>query len=387
MNERIAKNGKLHIRILAYFEPSYIVAFEAISMKLSHHDLNACSRVLRELYAETSLARFPDKLLTLLAGVVPVEHLTYNEFNERRNRYTVLIKPEVEEMQRRVPQLIAYLHQHPLYEHYLAEGSEPKKLSDAITVRQLKGTDIFQEVYKPLSTKHQMLFFVQGEGEARIGLALNRWHRDFSERDREVLMFLSPHITQAYKNAQVATDLALSLNGIGEGLGSIHRAVILAGSDGQIRWKSPLAHVWLEEFFPEHRSAARRLPVQLQKWIERNAQFAKVERPSFSELQLPSHGESRLLIYCGKTNSGEFLLALVRERVCISVEVARSFGLTPREAEILFWISEAKTNPEIAAILRVSLRTIHKHAEHLFAKIRVENRLSAQRLGLELRRI
>jgi DNA-binding CsgD family transcriptional regulator len=37
--------------------------------------------------------------------------------------------------------------------------------------------------------------------------------------------------------------------------------------------------------------------------------------------------------------------------------------------------------------LGISWRTIAKHMEHLFAKLEVENRLEAQRVGLELRRI
>lgn len=126
--------------------------------RLSHQDLTACSRVLRQLYAETALARFPNTLLRLLTSVVPVEHLTYNEFNERRNRYTVRILPELPEMQQRAPQLIAHLAEHPLYDHYLQQGQVPKKISDVATVRQLKNIALYQEVYRPLTTKHQMIF-------------------------------------------------------------------------------------------------------------------------------------------------------------------------------------------------------------------------------------
>ena len=71
----------------------------------------------------------------------------------------------------------------------------------------------------------------------------------------------------------------------------------------------------------------------------------------------------------------------------IDPATSAALGLTGREAEILFWISESKTNPEIATVLGISPRTIHKHVEHLFAKLNVANRLEAQRLGLELRRI
>jgi DNA-binding NarL/FixJ family response regulator len=52
-------------------------------------------------------------------------------------------------------------------------------------------------------------------------------------------------------------------------------------------------------------------------------------------------------------------------------------GLTPREAEVLFWVAQGKTNPEIGLILTVSVATVKKHVEHIFEKIGVENRSAA----------
>jgi DNA-binding NarL/FixJ family response regulator len=52
-------------------------------------------------------------------------------------------------------------------------------------------------------------------------------------------------------------------------------------------------------------------------------------------------------------------------------------GLTPREAEVLGWIAEGKTNHEIGVILGAETRTICKHVEHIFSKLEVDNRTSA----------
>ena len=60
-----------------------------------------------------------------------------------------------------------------------------------------------------------------------------------------------------------------------------------------------------------------------------------------------------------------------------------ALGLTAREAEVLYWITEGKTNPEIAIILGASLNTVKKHANNLFAKLGVETRTAAARLALE----
>lgn len=64
-------------------------------------------------------------------------------------------------------------------------------------------------------------------------------------------------------------------------------------------------------------------------------------------------------------------------------ESLESLGLTPREAEILLWVSRGKTNPEIATILGIGLTTVKKHLESTFAKLGVENRTAAAALALE----
>ncbi len=54
-----------------------------------------------------------------------------------------------------------------------------------------------------------------------------------------------------------------------------------------------------------------------------------------------------------------------------------TLGLTPREAEVLFWIAQGKGNPDIAAILGASVRTVHKHVENIFRKLGCETRSAA----------
>jgi DNA-binding NarL/FixJ family response regulator len=58
-------------------------------------------------------------------------------------------------------------------------------------------------------------------------------------------------------------------------------------------------------------------------------------------------------------------------------------GLTPREAEVLFWVARGKTNDEIATILGIGLTTVKKHLESTFGKLGVENRTAAAALALE----
>src|SRR5207237_2222651 len=67
----------------------------------------------------------------------------------------------------------------------------------------------------------------------------------------------------------------------------------------------------------------------------------------------------------------------------VSVEAFVSLNLTPREAEVLFWISRGKSNHDIGIILGAKTGTICKHVEHIFSKLNVENRMSAAVVALE----
>jgi DNA-binding CsgD family transcriptional regulator len=51
--------------------------------------------------------------------------------------------------------------------------------------------------------------------------------------------------------------------------------------------------------------------------------------------------------------------------------------LTEREEQILQWISEGKTNAEIALIVGISSFTVKNHAQRIFRKLGVTNRIEA----------
>jgi DNA-binding NarL/FixJ family response regulator len=61
-----------------------------------------------------------------------------------------------------------------------------------------------------------------------------------------------------------------------------------------------------------------------------------------------------------------------------------SMGLTPREAEVLLWVAQGKSNGEIAIILGATENTIKKHLQNIFEKLGLDTRNAATVRALEV---
>lgn len=57
--------------------------------------------------------------------------------------------------------------------------------------------------------------------------------------------------------------------------------------------------------------------------------------------------------------------------------LSRHLGLTPRQAEVLHWIAEGKSNGEIATILGCSINTVKMHLKDIFQRLAVHTRTAA----------
>ena len=60
-----------------------------------------------------------------------------------------------------------------------------------------------------------------------------------------------------------------------------------------------------------------------------------------------------------------------------------SKNLTPRELDVLKWVVKGKTNQEIGMELGISQKTVEKHLESVFAKLKVTSRVEAAVLAVQ----
>lgn len=119
-----------------------------------------------------------------------------------------------------------------------------------------------------------------------------------------------------------------------------------------------------------------RLSQLLQSWLASNPVAG-------SHLRVDGAANPLTVRLVDKMENGETLLKLQDELKPDSEKTLKDkLGLTARESEVLYWISNGKTNREIGEILEMSPRTVNKHLEQIFPKLGVVNRTAAARIAL-----
>lgn len=148
---------------------------------------------------------------------------------------------------------------------------------------------------------------------------------------------------------------------------SLDRAVLVTTVDGEILFSTVRAAQLLTELFPD--TPAELLPPALFTCVRDNApggaQEIATDRARLRVRRFAEIGEAECVT---------LLLEPLQDGATL---LQRTFTLTPREAEVLFWIAQGKSNPEIALILANTTGTVKKQVASILEKMAVENRMSA----------
>lgn len=171
---------------------------------------------------------------------------------------------------------------HPLVRRHGVEGVVATwRISDSLTRSEFHRSALYADYYRRIGIDSVVAVPLFTDGRTLVSLVLNRRGRDFSDRERDWLELLRPHLAFLYRQACRS-----------------------AGADESLQ---PLR--------PESLPAA----------------------------------------------------------------------LTPRERDVVAWLAHGKTDAEIAALLGLSRRTVHKHLEHVYVKLGVETRTAAVMRALAMR--
>ncbi len=93
---------------------------------------------------------------------------------------------------------------------------------------------------------------------------------------------------------------------------------------------------------------------------------------------------SRLERKRAEDNQAEALLADASfEPDFSSPEPLKTLGVTSREAEVLLWVAQGKSNADVGIILGMAEKTVKKHLSNIFQKLGIESRNAATVRALE----
>ncbi len=167
-------------------------------------------------------------------------------------------------------------------------------------------------------------------------------------------------------NAALAENAYHALDKLGQ-------SVILVNEQARVLWTTPDTQALIEKI----NWAANQDKVQ--RWLSQNPDSN--HRLSISI----ENGELAELRFIEKRQQQGLLLRIVINSESDKLEtLKRGLNVTKREAEVLFWLANGKSNKEIAEILGLSVRTVNKHLEQVFPKLGVENRTAAAGIAIRL---
>ena len=163
-----------------------------------------------------------------------------------------------------------------------------------------------------------------------------------------------------------------------------HATLVVRERDGRRLWQTALARELLLKHYPLTPEVA--MPPPVMAWVAREA----LRRRAGAAAQglTVGQGSQRLTFAMHAMDEDgppgdEWLVVLRQDSEAAQLQaLMRAFPLTAREAEVLFWVIQGKTNRDIGELLSLSPRTVHKHLEHVFEKLGVETRTAAARLAL-----
>ncbi|MEQ1848204.1 MAG: helix-turn-helix transcriptional regulator [Nitrospira sp.] len=353
-------------------------------------DLRQLSEFLRELYQLRSHEEFTAHLLAALSTITEGEFTSYNEIDHRQGTGT--FKADVpgflDNPEHYGHVLGQHADSHPVLQHF--ENTQDRSavtISDFVSQRDFRDTALHKEFYQPLQIPHIIGFALESRSQHSITIARHKNGRAFAERTRTILNAIRPHVLQGFQNALAVTHMQDQLTALDQALEEGQQAVLSVTTEGCIRFSTPHAQRLLSRYGFKARRGLDRLPPSLRAWLR--SQIAQLQ--SSDDVALPIApltivGKPGTLQIRIAPKGTQYLLMLQEHRPRASTDFTH-LGLSTRETEILGWVVEGKTNPEIGIILGISRRTVQKHLERVYSRLGVENRHAAISLALTASRI
>jgi DNA-binding CsgD family transcriptional regulator len=319
--------------------------------RLGTSDLEGLLEFLQEANSVDGPEPFPRSLLASLRRLVPSDWVGYCELDRVRK---VEISAEADPVVESDELDYWWLRdQHPVSRFQEVTGDfRAMKVSDFVSRTELRRREFYSEFFRPWGVEYEMCVGLDAPPSHTKDFVFDRiGGRDYTERDREVLDFLRPHLARIYETAKVRRTAR-------EALALLERTdaalVMLEGAD-RVAYATPEARRLLAIYFHPSGSC---LPHEVAEWLREQ------RRAAIPAALTVERGEQSVVV---QLVEGSLLLEEQREAP----------RLTERESEILDLVAVGKTNAEIAEALWIAPGTVRKHLENVYEKLEVHSRTAA----------
>ena len=332
------------------------------------------SKALLELHSSGQHTDFPTRLFASLRLCFACDFYSFNEWTDKKvERVEIYPNWDVS-----LKLFKDYLSEHPsINAIYQKRLKCAVKVSDFVSLTQWRQARLYSELFRIRNQNYQ-LTFVSSEQLPKLAVSLNRTSTAFSEDERSLLNLLRPHFVQAYRESRLFSYLNQAAEISNDGFIVVDRA-------WRIRYVNARGLTLLKDFFGQE--PGNSLPTRIGTWLQEKTRSRSAAESPVPDLIVGSDDRSLTIQTVASGEESEYRL-LLRETVRrLDARPLQSLGLTNREAEVLLWLSQGKSNSEIAIILTTKVRTIAKHLERVFAKLMVENRTAAAYAAMEVLRV
>jgi DNA-binding CsgD family transcriptional regulator len=166
----------------------------------------ALLRVMTALHECRTLAELEVTLTQRVGEIIRADLVTLNKIDLNGNMGGSIGLFEPEFMSPRViePAFDRYVHQHPLVQEIVRTGDgRPRRLSDHIDVTDFVRLELYEHVFRPLRSLHQIGFQVTAVPGMVVGIGINRTHDDFTDDELRMAQLLYEQLPAALHHVQL----------------------------------------------------------------------------------------------------------------------------------------------------------------------------------------
>jgi DNA-binding CsgD family transcriptional regulator len=201
---------------------------------------------VRALGACPTVERFAEESLQLLWAVIPCDGIGFNSIDEVHRNIDLFRSTDPADEAETEEEFWSYADDLPICKALPPGCAGVVRTQDVISARELRSSRIYSDVLRPQGVEYEMKLSFAGPAGRTRAMIFDRGDRPFSDRERDVVLLLAPHLSEVYRGLRRRRTLTEResevLDLVASGLTNREVASVLDVSPGTVR--AHLEHVY-----------------------------------------------------------------------------------------------------------------------------------------------